>query len=274
MPTSKVKRKKRVARIKTFFERVAIVASGTVFVLASLVYIVRLDYFELNAVKIEVDGLMDRSQIREDIASVLSGSYFIFSRRNSLIYPKEEMERSLKISNPRIKEVDIKRRDLNTLEISIVERKPVALWCGENPEYTEWCFYVDEKGFVYSKAPFFSGHVFFRYYGGDVNLKNPLRSFLTSEEEIMEIERFTSHLKDLNIEPNAVHLKEEDFIVLLKGEGSLYLNRGESLEEPFSRLRSLFRGGKQSFVVEGNPAFLYIDLRFGKRVFYKMKEDE
>ena len=258
----------------SLLERVAIITSGTVFVIALLVFIARLEYFEINAVKIEADGMIDRSEVTEDIANILSGSYFIFPRRNSLIYPKGDMERSLKFNVPRVKEVDIKRRDLNTLEISIIERKPEALWCGDNSEYLGWCFYVDQKGFVYSQAPFFSGHILFRYYGGDVDPDDPLRSYLTSPEELEEINRFISHLEELRIEPNAVYLKENEFEVLLKGEGSLHLTRGGSLEEPFSRLRSLFRGGGQSFVIEGNPAFSYIDLRFGKRVYYKMKEDD
>ncbi len=226
------------------------------------------------AVAVEGHKAIDSAEVVDLTREALSGSYVFLPKRNILIYPRKALSRYLEYHLPRIESVYIKRKDLNTIRISVEEREPEALWCGEKPGGIDFCFFVDEDGFVYSESPFFSGDVFFRYYGGDVNLRSPLRSRFASPEWIGEFREFTYYLKELDLTAKAVHLREDDLEVLLVGDGEIYLARNDSLEEAFSRLRSLFRGSEFGFINEGSPAFEYIDLRFGDRVFYKKKNNE
>ncbi len=276
MPISKAKKKKREEKIKAFFDRLGIIFLGTVLVIILITFVSRLEYFEIRKVDLEIDGVIDKSEILDITADVISGSYVFLPRRNFLIYPKEELDRALRFNIPRIKDLDIKRVDLNTLKISVKERDSEFLWCGESPEKSKECFYVDENGFVYSPAPFFSGHVFFRYYGGDVDLDQPIRSYVTSPDKLEEIREFILHIENLDLRSNAVYINNEDqkIKIFLKGEGHIYLNSEGSLEEDFSKLHSFFRGSTEELVVDGDPAFYYLDLRFDGRVYRKMKENE
>lgn len=274
MPSLRLKKRRRIEKLKSIAESIAIVFSGTIFVLAGIVYLARLDDVTIFSILIDGDKVIDRSEVIDVARDVLSGSYVFLPRRNIFIYPKQELIASLEHSLPRIKKVIVKRDGLNTLHIYILEREPDALWCKGMPNNYEDCFYVDEEGFIYSKAPFFSGDVFFRYYGGKINHSNPLRSNLVSSEWIQELRNFNSHLEDLKIKARGVYLKKDDFEILLANNSKLLLKYNDSLEDTFSRLRSLFRGSEYSFVDSEGPTFLYVDLRFGERVYYKLNEHE
>ncbi len=274
MPTPRIKKRRRIAKIKALAEHVGIVFSGTVFVLAGIVFVARLDEVTIQKVSVEGERAIDPSEVVQLTGEVLSGSYVFLPKRNILIYPEKALKSYLEYHLPRIESVEIKRKDLNSLRISIVERELVALWCGEEPGGTDFCYFVDEEGFVYSPSPFSSGDVLFRYYGGDVNPRSPLRSHFAQPDWLYELKEFTYYLEELNLTAKGIHLKEDDFEVLLMNDSRLHLTRDGSMEEAFTRLRSLFRGSEHSFIVDGDPTFDYIDLRFGNRVFYKKKNDE
>lgn len=274
MPTVRLKKRRRIEKLKSLAESLAIIFSGTVFVLAGIVYIARLDNFTVSNILVEGEKVIETSDVIGVTKDVLSGSYVFLPRRNIFIYPKKELISSLEYSFPRIKNVTVKRVDLNTLQIFLVEREPDALWCEGIPNNIEKCFYVDEDGFIYSEAPFFSGDVFFRYYGGKINSSTPLRNYLVSSEWIKELKNFNIHLEDLMIKPRGVYLKEYDFEILLSNNSKLFLKYDDSLEESYTRLQSLFRGSEYSFVESEGPTFLYVDLRFGERVYYKLNENE
>ncbi len=274
MPTSKIRKKRRIAKIKSLAERLGIIFSGTVFVLAVLVFLARLDAVTVNSIFIEGNEMTDPSEILSLSGDVLSGSYVFLPRGNIFIYPKKELEAYLSYYLPHINSVEIKRRDLNTLEINIVERQPKALWCGMEPGRLRVCFYTDDEGFIYSRAPYFSGDVYFRYFGGDVDPDRPLRSHFAPIEMIGDIEELIYHLENIGLDAKGVHLREDDLKILLGNDSSIYLIRDGSFEDSFSRLLSLLRRSEYSFIENGEPAFSYIDLRFGSRIFYKLKEDE
>ena len=274
MPTPKLKQKKRRAMLKALAERVAIVSTGVVVVLAGITYIARMDELSIQTVYVEGDRVLKSSEVVELTGQVLSGSYLFLPRRNVLIYPKDDLERSIKAHFPRVKEVEVERADLNRLNIYIEERKPDALWCGDDPDRYRGCFYIDDEGFVFDEAPFFSGDIFFRYYGGGVDVRRPLRSKVASSEWIDNVKVLKDHIEELGLKPISVHIKDDEFDLILERGAFLLFNKAQPMEESLSMLANLIRGGEEELIGDGGPNFLYIDLRFGNRVFYKMKHDE
>ncbi|MFP4022422.1 MAG: cell division protein FtsQ/DivIB, partial [Candidatus Paceibacterota bacterium] len=251
MPTPRIKKKRRKAKLKALAERLGVIFTGVVITLAGLVFVLRLDGLTINTVIIEnEEGVLDFEDLKEQINETLSGSYVFLPKRNIFIFPKDELERTLEIKFPRIGSVEIERDDLETLRIFIEEREPTALWCGEEPEEEQErrCFYVDNKGIIYSKAPSFSGDVFFRYYGGDVGIKDPLMSEVLPEEKMAEMKEFVLHLQEMDLDPGAAFIKEEEFEIFLGKDSKLYLSNYESIEESFSRLNNLIKGSETNFI--------------------------
>lgn len=271
MPTPKLKQKKRRARLKALAERVAIISVGVVVTLSGITFITRLDALSIQTVYVEGNMMINSSEIVEITSQVLSGSYLFLPRKNVLIYPKKELQRSIKTKFPRVREVEIERANLNRLNIYIEERRPDGLWCGTEPDRYMGCFYIDEEGFVFDEAPFFSGDIFFRYYGGEVSLRRPIRSKVASAEWIDNVKVLKTHIEELGLKPVSVHIKDDEFDIILERGGFLLFNKAQSMEESLSMLANLIRSGEEELVGDEGPNFLYIDLRFGNRVFYKLK---
>ena len=269
MPTLKIKKLRRRAKLKAFAERFGIIFSGMVFVLAGITYLARLDELTITSISLEGNKTIASKDILSVASEVLSSRYVFLPKRNIFIYPKDYLINTLEKDFPQLNSVDIKRLDLNTLIMRVGERRTHALWCGHEPSEEGDCFYVDDQSFVFAGAPYFSGDVFFRFYGGGVRSPNPVGSFVVPIDELSRLEVFLSYLSEIDLPPRAVYYKEKEIHIFLKKNSTLYIDRKDSFENAFSRLYSLIRGSEFDFIIEGEPNFEYIDLRFGRSVFYK-----
>ncbi len=136
---------------------------------------------------ISVDGnsTIKASKIKNFATNELAGAYMaIFPKKSIFIFPEEEIEKKIKENIKRVKSVEISRNGFSSIKIILSERKPYALWCrqvedeineeGKNKKVEERekkkkareteadkkkkenkCFFIDKKGVIFSKAPFF-----------------------------------------------------------------------------------------------------------------------
>ncbi len=274
MPTSQHRRKRLIRKALLFAQRAGIIISGTVAILALLTFLLRLDVVTITSLGVDGNEAVRFSDVAEVTAEVLSGSYVFLPRSSTFIYPKRDLERSLKNAFPRIKDIDIEREGWRALRITIEERDPAALWCGNDPEDISRCFFVDADGFIYTEAPYFSGDVFFRYFGGSKRSGSHVGTYVAPPALLSELNEFIEHLEELDIESRGVYITSEGIKVLLVGEASLYLHHSDSFEGAVARLRTLFSGSEEDFIDDDGPRFEYIDLRFGEQVFFRWKEED
>ena len=68
----------------------------------------------------------------------------------------------------RIKNIALDKKYFGAIAVRIEERNNAALYCE-----TENCAYADENGFVFEKAPYFSGAVFLKL----IDQRSPEKSF-------------------------------------------------------------------------------------------------
>lgn len=212
----------------------------------------------------------------------LLGNYFlVYARDNSYLFSKRDIEQSLLEAFPRIASVSVSRTDDHTIAITISERKPYALWCGEEfqsaiPSLNN-CWFIDDTGFVFDQAPVFSGGVYLEVYGKLVekNVGEPLRSALPYERFGM----INSFIKLLRAEVGGV-LRVE-----IKPEGELEVTMENSTTYPFlSGVIIRFKDEESPEVLIKNllaaipvqfpdniplkKKLLYIDMRFGNKIFF------
>src|SRR3989344_3974534 len=88
----------------------------------------------------------------------------------ALFYPKSAIRRSLASTYPRLKDIELRVKSGGALLISVTEREPLYTWCGENIPETDTaenqiCYFLDKEGYVFDEAPYFSGDVYFKFYG-------------------------------------------------------------------------------------------------------------
>ena len=170
------------------------------------------------------------------------------------------------------------------MHIDIIERTGSFLYCGVNlPEEKlnigENCYFLNNDGFIFDKAPYFSGNVYFKYYSElEGGITNPLGKQMLNTEKFHKLARFIDNVASLGFKPIYI-------ISDLEGTNSLYLNYSENSTIP----KIIFKNDadldvildnfslamqKSEFANEINSKYntlLYIDLRFNNKVLYKFQ---
>ncbi len=275
-----IKRKRRARNLRRVF----------LFLVLILTLAIASAYFSsnkkltINEVKVEGTSIIDSVEVISRVEKNLEGKYYrLYSRANSLIYPKNKIYDDLLETFPRIKDLSIDRQNFNTLSIKIKERLGSYLYCGDSvpeiqSEVGENCYFINNDGYIFDKAPYFSGNVYFKYYTKIENQENPLSQNMIEAELFHKLMRFIDGIRDLNFKPVSLFMGED-------GIFSLYLdhNDGDSipeilfkdendLENILSNLSTAMN--KSEFANEINSKYSslsYIDLRFKNKVLYKFE---
>lgn len=250
-----------------------------------------LSYFSFNQKvtlsNIEINGthIIDVDDIEKVVRENLAGRYFyIFSKSNFLIYPKNKIYNNLKKDFPRIEELSVSKKGFRTLEIKIKERTGVYLYCGQDVPLVsnnigDNCYFVNKDGFVFDKAPYFSGNVYFKYYLSLSGEGSPLGKQLFTQEKFSELTTFIDSLLTLSFEPTYMIVDEYGFYTIyldhkpLSTSPKILLKNTNDLKIVFDNISSSMK--KKEFSDEINQKYdrlEYIDLRFKNKVLYKFNE--
>ncbi len=244
--------------------------------LAALAYGIHLVSYisPLSIERITVSGAekIDPAIIETYIDSQLSdGSFHYFSRRNIFMYPKEVREAGVVTSFPRVKSARLSRDGIvsRDLLVAIEERMPYALWCRSEED----CYALDDTGFIftasatsthgeYESAYIFTGGV----DGGPIGAR-----FIPGQmPSILALLRVLQ--QETNLIPSRVDiLADQDFNVTLEQGFFVKASFGQ---EPETLARNLDLVLSSEALRDRIADIEYIDLRFGNRVYYKMKGEE
>lgn len=210
-------------------------------------------------------------------AELESGSLRFFSKRNIFLYPREILEEGIIESFPRVKSASLSREGLlsRDLKVLIVEREPYALWCqlAQSEDLQADCFALDEGGHIFS-AIATSTHGEFKtsyLFSGGVDGEPIGQQFLPGQlSSMLALLRMLQ--QETNLIPAHIELlKEQDFNVLFEQGFFVKASLGQDPEMLAGNLDLVL---KSDALKERVGEIEYIDLRFGNRVYYKMKGEE
>lgn len=254
------------------------------FFLGLIAYGSHTEYLRYKDVHVQTDGQLSHNELAGVIEAELQGSYFgIWPKDSIFSLPQERVAEVLETSFPRIDQARIKRTGMYTLSASIEERLPAALWCGDvvppiayeqRVESTEegagdvWgtCYLIDEKGYIYARAPLFSGNMFPRYYGSLTHGEPIAQEFIEAQEFTSWQNFYTSLESTSGAIPQALLFVDERDIELYLSNGlHILVPRKEDPNTITRRLTALFESEK----IEDASRVEYIDLRFGNKAFVK-----
>jgi len=276
-----LKRNRRVRRL-----RLSILFSVLfIIIVGAISYFSANTKFVINKIVVSGNSIIDTKEIEQSINEKLSGRYLhLFSRSNFLIYPHNKIYNSLLTSFPRIEKLSIQRDGLNTITVVINERAGSYLYCGLNlPEKKEDigenCYFVNNDGLIFDKAPYFSGDVYFKYYlkiDGDSN--NPLGTQMISSDRFHELVRFMDGVSNLGFKPSYIVVSDDGLHSLyLKSIGNnpnpkILFKADNNLLTILDNFSTAMR--EKEFANEINSKYdtlSYIDLRFKNKVLYKFQ---
>lgn len=278
MEDLKRKRKARRVRLTILFSVLFIS------IVSALAYFSGNHRVTINNIKVTGTRIINISEVEDTTRELLAGKYvYLFARSNSLIYPKSAIYNKILEKFPRISTLSINRKGLNSLDIVITERAGAFLYCGSQiPElYSmvgENCYFINNDGYIFDKAPYFSGNVYFKYYAPLSNgITNPLSTALFSPDRFHSIARFIDGIEALGFKPT-------DLIIGPEGN-NIYLEHTDSATKPVimftddNNLEDILNNltlsmNKPEFANEIRSKYttlLYIDLRFKNKVLYKFQ---
>lgn len=244
-------------------------------ILGSLAYISRVSRLNISTVEITGNKFLDSEIIKTAVEKKLAGSYFfsLFPKTNILLYPKNKIKTELQNEFRRLKDINLSLRDGKILEVAVSERTPSFMWCGPAPfepgsKEKPKCNFLDDSGFIFDEAPYFSGEVYFKFYGADL-----------SEINFDKIISFKKTLEEGGLKPIALYLQAN-------GDTKIFLSpKNGTSTEPYLILKSdsdfeivaenlriaLATEPLKTNFKNKYASLLYIDLRFGNKVYFKFR---
>ena len=221
--------------------------------------IVNVEAVDSETIKAEV--------VKAKVNEVLSGDYWHFiPRRFSWFYPEEEVIKKLE-EIERIKDVHVEKISGTELKVTFSEYTPYALWCSENNEN---CYFIDEKGFAFGRAPELTGESLVRHR--KLGEEPQLRATLISEDDFSKIKEFNRLLALSGWYVAEVEVDTVKDVFYILGDGSEIRATLESdSDETFTYFDTLRKSEEFAHLQPGN--FQYIDLRFGEKVYVNEESD-
>lgn len=272
--------KKRRRRVFLNKALIYFLVTGTIFAL--LAYLSGLPGINILEVEVSGNNIVDMEKITAEAREKLTGKYFwLLPKTNVLFYPKEDIAEALSEKYKRLKDIDLSVQGNRVLKISVAEREPLYTWCRPDivhPTSEEKCYFLDNEGYVFDEAPYFSGSVYFKFYGFDgIDTANPPGAYF-ADKYFKNFVLFKNNLEAMEFKPVALHLKDD-------GDAELFLKSSKTPEP-----KIIFRADADpQILIENLSAALdteplktrmqkeyskleYLDLRFENKVYSKFSK--
>lgn len=265
------KRKKLYIQVGGVFALLLIVFFG-------LALLSRIDKLAIKDIYVEGVQVISSDEVKALIIGELDQKYIgLFSKRNIVIFPKETLEQQIRNRWKRVQEVRIEREGGQGIHIAVVEEKPRYLWCGDKVEKEEQCYFLNEGGYLFAESPQFSGAVFVKFFGSlGTSTTELLGSRFLEQDEFSKLTQFIEAVEELSMKPQKLSVKgNKEYTLYLADKAQIFFTTRQEVSKTVEHLRSVVEKNSFTVGVKYSPLRLeYIDLRYDKNIFYKMKDAE
>lgn len=231
----------------------------------------------LRIISINISGNdnIKSEYILDEINPKISGKYLNFLEKNNLLLVRtKKIEKNILNKFKGIKEIGIKRKFPDGLEIEIQERIPRIIFCAR-----EKCLILDENGQAYESADSFLSkkdrNDFLKLIdesGKEINLEDTILNvdYINYIENIKE-KTFKNFNFEIENEFRTPSIISNDIKVKTKSGWVIYFNREIDFERELEMLKVILKNGLESEQQRENLE--YIDLRVDSKIFYKFRDD-
>ena len=283
--------KKRRQRV--ILNKILIFLLGLAVIFISSVYISRLDSLNIKEIEIVGNKIVETEILKTALEQQITGKYlWLFPKTNILYYPQNAIKNELQNKFKRLQDINLSIKNYKTLKVSLSERIALYTWCGvkipEVPEAllvessiskasgtNQKCYFMDEDGYVFDEAPYFSGDIYFKFYGL-LDTVNPLGSYF-SKQNFKQLILFKDVLVGMKLKIaglNIINNEDAEMIFLKEASSETepkiifkinadFQHIAENLQAAINTepLKSKFKNKYR--------ALQYIDLRFENKVYDK-----
>lgn len=230
-----------------------------------------LPQFSVNTVSVVGASDVAPKLISDYVETILDdGSYHFLSRKNIFLYPRAAIEQAVVGFFPRIKSAKVSRPSVlsTTIEVTVEERQPFALWCGADSR----CYSMDDGGFIFAEASTTQEHAGQYIFEGGIATSTDAIGQTFVRAHLAGLIALLHLLGQAGFDPRGVSVEgEQDFSIPLRDGFRIKASFGEEGTTLIKNLQLVL----VSDTLNGKKDQLeYIDLRFGNRVYYKLKGQE
>jgi hypothetical protein len=165
--------------------------------------------------------------------------------------------------------------------VDVTERKNVYLWCDRLPSagvQNQNCFYVDDRGYIFSRSPSFSGNIYFVFYGtyGWQDGESPVGKRLFEPDYFKELIRFKEGISAKGLVPHGFMVYSTGVSAFLLAPSlddtkqKIVFMANQNIPTIYENLAlALTSEDLQKKLQEHFSGLQYLDLRYDKKVYYK-----
>jgi len=251
-------------------------------VLALFILLLHKPFFQVSEIKVRGTHVVHPHDVGIKVQDILSKKKLWLVPLDSWItLPDKKIKKDLYASFDRIKDVRTSVHNFDTFIIDIDEWEPAFLWCNiDEVELVRSCWFMDEQGHIFSKAPYFSPGVYPMFVTPASSLDAVLGEKKIDPEILDQVLVIYNMLEDKNSTVETITFGEEMDIVftLQKLQGTLLedtellITRTMSVDILAQNLELLLDHTSFKEKFETNAELLeYIDLRFDGKLLFKFK---
>ncbi len=266
----RVESKLRVRRRKRRVVYVALWCGALIIFLAILCGLSWLPFLRIKTITIDGEKTVQSEIVERSVHEHITGGYlYVFAKSNIFLYPRRAIEHDLLQQFPAFATVSIRASTFTSLAVSVTERSPAALWCGATVASSSGaCYLIDKDGVIYAPAVVYSDDVYQRYFGGAG--ESLPRQFLPAETFHSLTTLLATIAKDQSLTLSTIYIDEAGDVHATFTNGfelqfAASADAGDVLER--------FSLALTADVFKAHPLsdFSYLDLRFGTKLYYKLK---
>lgn len=253
------------ARRKRMRTRLTIVSvAALVLLLVFVVGLTHLPFLQVREVQVLGQKTLASTTLASYIGEQIAGYYlFVVPKRNIFIYPKRAIADGLLLEFPELRAADVHAGNFHTIEAEVIEREPKALWCQGSQ-----CYLMDQTGVVYGYAEGDDGFVSYR---GPTEGDSLPRQYLSPEqfESLFAlVDAVSQKLPESPVETVEVDTQLDAEATLSNGF-VLRFALSDAGGDVFERFTLALTSSP--FAGHSLSEFQYLDLRFGDKLYYKLK---
>ncbi|MFA7193927.1 MAG: hypothetical protein WC087_03355 [Candidatus Paceibacterota bacterium] len=267
-----------------------------------LIYITNASFLRIQQIVVNETEHANRVEVEDLIKTQLEGRYLgLFAKSNALIFSRSKISRAIKNNYSSIEKVDVDLKGLSTIDVELTEYISTALWCdvpvtpsnvslyegSESADSEEAqsikssaipqvlnsfnnanCYFVNEDGVVFAKTEYDKSSEVIKTFG--FIEVDPLKQSYANKKTFHNLIEFVKLLRRLNITADEIWTNDgEVYAIVTKERVKIYIDGEGDILEIFDNLETVI---KRDAINQAQFANIdYIDLRFGNRVFYKLK---
>jgi len=266
LPESRLRARKRRRRLRIG----GVVVGAVLVVFGALVALSYAPFLRITTVAIVGASTVASTSVQTLAQSELKGRYlFVFAKDNIFLYPQRTIAQHLQAQYPQFKSVDVHAQDFHTIEVVVAERQTAAQWCASLGSAPSACYYMDESGVVFAPAFVSTSTPYVSYSGGTAGtlpwqyLKPGQFTSLAALVGALTQYEPTDPVRQVVVDQSG------DVRAYFKDDFLLMFALSDASGDTFERFRLALTA--QPFAGHTLGDFEYLDLRFGDKLYYKLK---